>query len=118
MNEITYNLDRFCNFYKLDDKLMALRYLNIVNEKVLAFFKAMYEPQRVYRSYKELLDSIPRDLKSSYMKVVSKLSINSLIECAKMFIVLMDDFINNMSINIAFVVDIDYYMFVKRNIFN
>lgn len=118
MNEITYNLDRFCNFYKLDDKLMALRYLNIVNEKVLAFFKAMYEPQRVYRSYKELLNSIPSDLKNNYMKVVSKLSINSLIECAKMFIVLMDDFINNMSINIAFVVDIDYYMFVKRNIFN
>lgn len=118
INDIAYNLDRAYNFLKIEDNIMALRYLNMVNEKVLLFLKTTFEPQKIYRSYKDLLNSLPKDMKNKYLKIVSKLKVDSLVECMKMFVVFMDDFINKISINVAFVVDIDYYMFVKKMIFN
>lgn len=117
INEITYNLDRFFNFFRTDDKVNAIKYLSIVNENVLLYFKYMFNPDKEYRNYKTLISELPRDLKPKYNKMLSKLKIDSLIECAKMIFVLLDDFISNISINVAFVVDIDYYLFIKKAIF-
>ena len=91
LNEITYNLDRF--------------------------FKYLYYPQNTYRNYKSLITDLPRDLKPKYNKMLSKLKIDSLIECAKMVFVLMDNFVSSISINVAFVFDIDYYLYIKKLIF-
>ena len=117
LNEITYNLDRFFNYFRIEDKLTAMTYLSKANENVLLYFKYLYYPQNTYRNYKSLITDLPRDLKPKYNKMLSKLKIDSLIECAKMVFVLMDNFVSSISINVAFVFDIDYYLYIKKLIF-
>lgn len=118
INDISYYLDRFYNTYLIDDKIGSLNFLNLINEMVLKFLAVNYEPTKVFRNYRQVFAELPRDLKPRYNKILAKMRVDSLLECAKMFIILMDEYINNISINIAFVVDIDYYMFVKNLIFS
>ncbi len=117
-NHISYLLDIFNTAYKIKDIIKAMRILNDVNKYMLRFFNYTYLPNKVYHNYRECLNLLPEEIKNESIKIIKKLKIETLLECSKMMIVLLDEHVSKISIDVAFYINIDFYLSVKRNIFS
>ena len=118
LNHISYLLDTFNTSYLVKDKIKAMYILNDIMKHMIKFFNYNYIPEKIIHNYRECMNCLPDLVKESCIKILKKLKIDSLLECCKMMIVLLDEHISKVSINVAFVVNIDYYLHVKRNIFS
>lgn len=116
-NEISYLLDIFGTAYKIKDVVKAMRILNDVNKYMLRFLNYLYLPDKVYHNYRECLNLLPEKIKNDCIKIIKKLKVDSLLECSNMMLVLLDEHVSKVSIDVAFYVNMDFYLSVKRSIF-
>ena len=117
-NHISYLLDLFSTAYKIKDLVKSMRILNDVNKYILRFFNYQYLPEKVYHNYRECLNLLPEGIKNDCIKIIKKIKIDSLLECSKMIIVLLDEYVSKISIDVAFYINMDFYLSVKRSIFS
>ena len=117
-NEISYLLDIFGTAYKIKDLVKAMRILNDVNKYVLRFLNYIYLPDKVYHNYRECLNLLPENIKNDCIKIIKKLRVDSLLECSNMMLMLLDEQVSKISIDVAFYVNMDFYLSVKRSIFS
>ena len=117
LNEISYLLDIFCTAYRIKDLVKAMRILNYVNKYLLRVLNYMYLPNKVYHNYRECLNLLPETIKNDCIKIVKKIKIDSLLECSKMMLIVLDEQIYKVSIDVASFVNMDFYYSVKRSIF-
>ena len=118
INDIVFHLDIFNSTFINNDKIKALSILNETYMMVLRFLNYSYQPDNLLVDYRNIVKFLPDEEKDYCLKIERRLKTDTLHECSKMISVLLDGHVSNISISIAFHVNIDYYMHVKNKIFD
>ena len=118
---MTFHIHEFINelhntyeFYVSEERALALVSLNKSVEYLFKFLSCYYLASPKNHSFNDVMIAMEKEKRSELEKVLRAISINSVIECAKMFVWFIDYYINGLPITITKEIDIDYYLYVKK----
>ena len=114
VHECINELHNTYKFYEAKEEKLAFLSLSKSLEYLFNFLSCYYIRSIENHSFNDVLQEMEKKKKDELEKIVKAISISSVMECAKMFIWFIDEYINGLPINITKEIDIDYYMFVKK----
>ena len=116
MNQAIIELGNYLTYTIGKDKVQAFNSLAKVNDHIVSYMFAYYL-KRINKSLiNELIYVLPKDVKLKFSNYLSILQIDKIVECSKMILWFVNDFITNLPIVIAPRINIDYYYDIKKKI--
>ena len=121
MNEMIHKLHECINelhntnmFILAKEDVLSFVSLNKALEYLFGFLSCYYLRSTKNHSFNEVLSAMEKKKRDEINKIVSAISLSSVIECSRMLVWFIDYYINGLPITITKEIDIDYYMYVKK----
>ncbi len=116
MNTVFYEFSNFINYSLNKDNIQAFNALVKVNDYVISYMFAYYLNKSNKGLLNELIKELPKNINLKFKNYISLLKYERTVECAKMILWFVDDFITNIPIVIATHINIDFYFEIKQKI--
>ena len=113
---LTYELQNTYQFCLESEVVLGLFCLNKANNFLFQFLSDYYLFNPKNHSYNYLLTKMELDKAEQFKQILAVAKYDSVMECAKMIVWFIDDYISRMPINVAKNIEIDYYLYMKRQI--
>jgi len=118
INQFSFLLVKFYNQYRSDDSLSMLSSATKLAMTLGKFLRAKLDKENGRQGLKDIYLNLPEAYSKKYRQVVQSLKIDNLLEAVKMMMVIFDGFMNDMTIDLAEIVNIDMYLFTKERLWN
>ena len=117
-NSFIYNINLAYRMEVDNNKYVSLSYITNAYSDLLKFlgnFYLRYSPNIncIHFDYNEVLRLMSEKKRNDFKQMVNLMKVDTTKECAKLMLWFIDDYINNLTINVLSRIDIDYYEFVK-----
>lgn len=99
-----------------NENVLGMFCLNRASDYLFVFLSDYYLGNPKNHSYNYLLTKMEKNKADFLKEIITKTKIESVIDCAKLMIWFIDDYIANLPINVAKEIAIDYYLYVKKQI--
>lgn len=113
---LTYELHNTYQYCLENENALGLFSLNKANHYLFQFLSDYYLFNPKNHSYNYLFNKMEKPKVEQLKKIISLCKIDSVMECAKMIVWFIDEYIVKMPINVAKEIEIDYYLYMKRQI--
>lgn len=113
---LTYELHNTYQYCLENEEILGLFCLNKANDYLIQFLSDYYLSNPKNHSYNYLLTKMAKDKAEQLTKILEVAKSDNVIECAKMVVWFIDDYISRIPINVAKKIEIDYYLYMKRQI--
>lgn len=111
-------LNYYIHYYKANDYITAFNYLSETDNYIIKYLFSTLLEQNYIGKLKDLFDVMTLDKKQEFLNYHKLLEINKMVECSKMMIWFLNDYIISLPITIAKVINLDFYLSLKKEILN
>lgn len=113
---LTYELHNTYQYCLENEYNLGLFSLNKANNYLFQFLSDYYLHNPKNHSYNYLFTKMENIKVEMLKKIISTCKIESVMECAKMIVWFVDEYIVKLPINIAKEIEIDYYLYMKKQV--
>lgn len=118
INELSLNLIDFKKSFLRKDVVYAMILVSEMLSQTAIFLRAMDNPNYANLSLNKCFESMSKDHRIEYAKVVKEFRYNNLLPCVQLLVLLLNQNIQNLSIEIAQYVNYDLFNYAKKELFS
>jgi predicted nucleotidyltransferase len=118
INEFSFTLLEFYQSYQRKDYLFSFKLASILHSLYLQTVRSYVDPEHSLIPCKGLLPKLEGNYRKDVMEITKLLKYDTCLLAVKMMIVKMNELIGNLPISIAEIVNFDFFVFVKKQIYS
>lgn len=118
IDEMLLAFSEYIVYIKNSDLICAYNSLNKANDKILNVVNALVTKKISLSSTTELIQNLPKDKSFALKSYMELLTVKRTVECSKMMIYFINDYLKNMPINIISDINLEYFRAVMKEVLN
>lgn len=114
IEELCFALLTFEKNYKRGDLIFCYRVVSHLVSYLGTFLRQIFDPDNAKKGLKGIDKVLPDEYYDKYLEIVKKQKFDTLLDCAKMIVVLLDGFVTKLPLEIAMNINFDLYDYAKK----
>lgn len=118
INEFSYTLIDLYQAYMRKDYLFSFKLVGYLHSIYTQVLRSFIDPSRSQIATKGFLKKLNENDRKAYLEITKLIKYETTLLAAKTLIVKMNDLLGHLTINIAEVVNFDFFLFAKKQIYS